>query len=323
MMIQHGGRAFDVARERGWDWRDIADFSASINPLGPSPRVREAILGALDRIAFYPEAEPIELRRELARRWNVDERAVMLGNGATDLLHFFARVTRFEKVTLVVPTFSEFHRAWPDAATVPWDRPESWPGAVSDRGLLVLTRPNNPMGTVHALDNLPNATLLIDESFLDFTDAPSAIGTRDDIFVLRSLTKFHSLAGLRIGALVGRVEELRARREPWTVNVLASEAALAAVRDPAHEQASREYIARERRRLAAALGIEETPANYFFVPVPDSDALCAAMLERKVLLRNLRGTPGIAGDAVRLSVRTHEENSRLIEAWMECACVAF
>ena len=65
MTVAHGGNVFEIARERGWDWRDVADFSASINPLGPSPAVFEAIRGALDRIAHYPEREPAPLRRAL------------------------------------------------------------------------------------------------------------------------------------------------------------------------------------------------------------------------------------------------------------------
>ena len=103
MRVVHGGNALRVAREKGWDWRDIADFSASINPLGPPAGVFDAIRNALDRIAHYPEAEPTTLREALGELWAVDPDRILLGNGATELLHWFARVVPQERVTLAVP----------------------------------------------------------------------------------------------------------------------------------------------------------------------------------------------------------------------------
>ncbi len=120
MNLQHGGNLFAVARENGWDWRDIADFSASINPLGPSPDVFRAICDACERIAHYPEREPRELQEALALEWNVQPESILLGNGATELIHFLSRMQRFMKVNLVPPVFTEFHRAFPSPM---WVRP--------------------------------------------------------------------------------------------------------------------------------------------------------------------------------------------------------
>ena len=86
MKITHGGNIFDLSRERGWDWRSIADFSASINPLGPPPAVGPAICGALERIRHYPERDALGLRRALAGVWGISEDQVLVGNGATELL---------------------------------------------------------------------------------------------------------------------------------------------------------------------------------------------------------------------------------------------
>jgi threonine-phosphate decarboxylase len=110
-MVTHGGNLFALARQHGWDWRDVADFSASINPLGPSPRVREAIVEAMDRIAHYPEAYSCAVQHALAAHWQADPAALMMGNGATDLLHFFARSIETKRVYLAAPVFSEFHRS--------------------------------------------------------------------------------------------------------------------------------------------------------------------------------------------------------------------
>src|SRR3954452_3971305 len=230
MKVQHGGNLVQIAREKGWNWRQIDDFSASINPLGPPPGVFDAIRDALDRIRYYPETEPATLREKLGDLWSVDPARIILGNGATELLHWFARVTHFDRVTLTLPVFSEFHRAYPNATT-------------DDRGgLLVTTQPNNPTGATVNTDL--RAPLLVDESFLEFTGLPSA-AARPDVWVLRSLTKFYALPGLRIGALIGpadEVERLREQREPWQVNVLAEAAALAAIADREHARRTLELV---------------------------------------------------------------------------------
>jgi threonine-phosphate decarboxylase len=323
MSIAHGGNVFEIARRRDWDWREIADFSASINPLGPSSAVFDAVRGALDRIVHYPEREPATLRRALAELWNVEEAQILLGNGATELLHWFARVVPQDRVTLAVPVFSEFHRAYPNARCAPAADPSHWPG----EGLLVLTQPNNPTGA--ALDDAAigaaTASLLIDESFLEFTGLPSAAGRRG-VWVLRSLTKFYALPGLRVGALIGprdQVDRLRALREPWQVNVLAEAAALAALADIDHARRTLDFVREERHYLETHLPVRPVPstANYLFIPLPHPAApLCAHLLERKILVRDCTGTPGVVGHAIRVAVRTRAENDRLIAAWKEFSC---
>jgi threonine-phosphate decarboxylase len=228
MTITHGGNLFEVARERGWNWHEVLDFSASINPLGLAPGVREAIVNAMDQVTHYPERHGSRLAAALAECWNIEPDQILLGNGATELIHFFARVWRHD-VTLVVPTFSEFHRAYPDAAWAPAESPESWP----QEGLLILTRPNNPVGVDMFLPEARNGPLMVDESFIDFTDLESSLNTAD--IVLRSLTKTCAIPGLRAGALVGPAELVgwwREERDPWELNVLAEAAVLASLRHP-------------------------------------------------------------------------------------------
>lgn len=319
MTVPHGGDLFAIARDRGWNWRDVADFSASINPLGPSPAVADAIRDALDRIVHYPEREPAALREALGGLWAVDPARILLGNGATELLHWFARIAPQDRVTLAVPVFSEFHRAYPHARCAPAADPSRWPAD----GLLVLTQPNNPTGA--AIDTAVRAPLLIDESFLEFTGLPSA-ATRSDVWVLRSLTKFYALPGLRIGALIGprdEVDRLRPHREPWQVNVLAEAAALAALADRDHARRSLDFVRQERRYLETHLPVRPEPscANYLFIRLPHPAApLCAHLLARKILVRDCTGTPGVEGHAIRIAVRTRAENDRLIAAWKEFPC---
>jgi len=330
MTPAHGGNIFEISRERGWDWRDVADFSASINPLGPAPGVEPAIRAAVERIRHYPEREPLRLARALARLWHVEESQILLGNGATELLHFHARTDAHERVTLALPVFSEFFRAYPRARCTPAAKSDAWPR----EGLLVLTQPDNPTGDILNPEMLERWLLgttnpvMIDESFLDFTGLPSMarmLARRPALYILRSLTKFYALPGLRVGALLAAEETVarwRPRREPWQVNVLAEEAALAAIADEEHARRSLEYVVREREWLLGQLGelpgVHTSPshANYLLARLDyPPHELYEHMLERKILIRECEG-------AVRVAVRTRAENERLVASWREfrCAC---
>ena len=335
MGLTHGGNLFEVARPQGWDWRDVLDFSANINPLGPAPGVKQAICAAAERIAHYPEREPSRLRGALAAEWNLDDQQVLLGNGATELIYFLARLFAGREVTLAVPVFSEFHRAFPKAGTVSLLEPAMWPR----QGLLVLTRPANPLGGTLSLDVLrrhldpAGQPVLIDESFLEFSGQPSAatlLKEHPQLTILRSLTKFYALPGLRIGALIGSLKtigRMRTHREPWQVNVLAEEAALVAIEDRDHGARCMGVVRTERswllQQLAAISGVHPRAgdANFIYIPLDyPASSLCSFLLRRKILIRNCTGWPGVPEEAVRIAVRTHSENERLIQAWKEYTC---
>lgn len=332
MTINHGGNLFAIACERGWDWRDVLDLSASINPLGPAPGVRAAILEALDRIAHYPGQEPSGLEEFLAASWGVPASAVLAGSGATELVHYVARAGWQGPAAVVTPAWSEFYRAFPHALRLSVHDPESWP----NRGLLVLSQPASPTGEALGEEILRRAIatregpVLVDESFIEFTRLPSAVAwceAHPNLLVLRSLSKFHALPGLRIGALVGSGEwmrRLRRKREPWQVNALAEAAARAALADITHAQRTRAVVDEERAFLLESLesldGLQFAPAvaNFLFAQTARPAAeICDWFLDRKIILRNCTGLPGVEGEAIRFAVRTRPENKRFLAAARE------
>jgi threonine-phosphate decarboxylase len=337
LRISHGGNLFAICRERGWDWREVLDLSASINPLGPAPGVRAAVEEALDRIGHYPGQPPAELERALASAWGVPEALVLAGGGATELLHFFARTGWNGPAALVTPVWSEFYRAFPHALKLPLADPENWP----QRGLLVMSQPVNPTGEAIPVEIIRRAIasregpVLIDESFIEFTELESAVGWcvhHPNLLVLRSLSKFHALPGLRAGALVGSSEwiaRLRKRRAPWTVGTLAEAAARAALADAGHIRRSREFVAAERRWLLEemssldGLRFAAGVANFLFAETDRSAAeICDWFLDRKIILRNCTGLPGVNGEAIRFAVRTRPENERFLREAREYFCAA-
>lgn len=327
MAVRHGGNLFAVAAREGVAWQQVLDFSASINPLGPPPAVREAILSALDRIVHYPEPSGLRLRERLAAEWDVAVDRLMVGNGATELLFDWCRC--FGSGSIAAPAFGEFHRVWPEAKLFPLTDRNSWP----DSGAVVFTRPANPTGTLLAADDFRRYAqgrkdaVLVDESFLDFSGAESLVrAARGNLFVLRSLTKFWALPGLRVGALVGDGEGIARMRPPWALNVLAEAAALAALEDNAHARRTREFVRTEGAWLAAELsllpGLYVWPAvaNYLFIETQRAAELTAFAESRRVLIRDCSDWPGFACHAIRVAVRRRWENEILIAVLRECLC---
>jgi len=327
--VAHGGNIFQAAARRGVAWQQVLDFSASINPLGAPAAVREAILAAMDRVAHYPERTSLALRERLAEEWGVRPDQVLAGNGATELL--FDWCGWQGPGTIAAPAFGEFHRAWPEARTCLLAEAESWP----EHGPVVLTRPANPTGTLVTAESVlryakgRRDAVLVDESFIDFCEAAESVTANagGNLFVLRSLTKFWALPGLRVGALVGDVEALAEKRAPWAVSVLAEAAALAAVEDRAHGERTRAFVRYEGRWLAGRLGalpglaVRPPVANYLYVETARAADLTAFAAERGVLVRDCSGWPGFGGTAIRVAVRPRWENEVLVRVLEECLCV--
>ena len=326
---------FAICRARGWDWRQVLDLSTGINPLGPAPGVRPALEAALDRIGSDPGSSAEELETVLGESWGISPELVLAGAGATGLVHFLARVGWQGPCAIVTPAWSELHQAFPHALRLPPNDPQRWPL----RGLLVLSQPADPTGESCSPEEMRKAIaaregpVLVDENFIEFTTLESAVGWCQDLpnlIVLRSLSSFQALAGLRVGALACSrdwIERLRRRREPWTVNVLAGVAARAALADADHAVRTRELVNEERGWLLEQLtgldGLHVVPgaANFLFARTGRPAAgVHEWFLERQILLRNCTGMPGVAGEAIQFAVRTRPENERFVAAARECFC---
>jgi threonine-phosphate decarboxylase len=297
--------------------------------------VQAAICKAVERIRHYPEREPKRLREALGAKWNVHPDTILLGNGATELIFFLSRVFGGRPITLAAPVFSEFHRAFPQGHVASLSKPETW----DCEQALVLTRPANPTGSAVAISAVrewlrtSSEPVIVDESFLEFSGLRSVstlLPAYPHLIVLRSLTKFYALPGLRVGALVtdsAVLADWRRLREPWQVNVLAEEAALAALADDAHSSATidfvreeREFLMREIKSMPGATP-HASDANFIYVSLNHrAQDLVESLLQSKILIRNCAEWPGLPGQAVRIAVRTRNENERLLHAWRDFTC---
>ncbi|AJE02433.1 threonine-phosphate decarboxylase CobD [Geobacter pickeringii] len=350
-VFDHGGTVFAVARSLGVPPEEILDFSASINPLGPVPGVREAVAAAFDRLVHYPDSEAAELRDALARHHGVGAEQICVANGSTELIYLVPRLAAGGRALVVAPPFSEYakslHRSGWEVDYLELDpaegfalAPELLDGrlAAGGHGLLFLGNPGNPTGRLLRRDEITavmelcrrrGTFLVLDEAFIDFCEEESAkreATAREGMVVLRSLTKFYAVPGLRLGYAIGHrstIARLAALREPWSVNTLAQVAGIASLADEGYAERTRALVAAERERLAAGLarlpGLSPFPsaANYLLVEItagPAAAELCRRLAVERILVRDCSSFRGLDGRFFRVAVRSGEENDLLLEA---------
>ena len=341
----HGGNVYRAARELGLDGPEVLDFSASINPLGMPPAARNAIKAWVGDVLHYPDTQSTRLKEAISECYGLDPCCVIPGNGSTELIYLIPRALTPKKVVIASPTFSEYERAcrlsgakvehFPLLPEGFLPEPDAFMRAMKNADMAFFCNPGNPSGAVlprqgvlalASLAKKNNCVLVVDEAFMDFCPEHSVLGEQGDhLVVLRSLTKFYALAGLRVG-FAHMPETLMSRimryKEPWSVNVLAERAALAVLSGTGFARRSRDYVRRERgllERKLEALGFVVYPseANYLLIETPKAVQLVKGLYKRGILVRDCSDFQGLGKEHLRVAVRTRKENSILIGVMKE------
>ena len=258
---EHGGQVYDAAGNAG-DW---LDFSANINPLGLSEKILRALTDNLRGVTNYPDPQATELKRAICRRYGVRETNLVLLNGAAEFFYLYLNATRPAKVLLLVPSFAEYERAARAAScdvkffvTQATDNfavnIDALCDAAKNFDCVIIGRPNNPTGNLidaEKILRLAQVTkVLVDESFIDFTDAESVRKfASEKISVVQSLTKIFAIPGLRLGfAVVDKklATRLNLAKDVWNVNFLAQKAGAAALSDEDFLRRTRAWLSTEK-----------------------------------------------------------------------------
>jgi histidinol-phosphate aminotransferase len=355
--VVHGALDYGELERLGLRPWDVLDFSVNTNPYGPSPRVREAVANvAMDR---YPDRECLQLRRailegELASR-DLPLGSIVCGNGTTELIWAIAHafLSPGLKAAMLGPTFGEYRVAClaagatvdefgaqasacfqPDTAAV-----AAWISR-EQPCLVWLCNPNNPTGTWLDQQHIQlvaeacqgtGAMLVVDEAYWRFVfphEAYSAVEMvdatgRQQVMVLRSLTKDFALAGLRLGYAIATpdvAERLGAQLPSWNVNGVAQAAGVAALTGRAHLTTTLDHLAIERLAFFHALrhtGLNVMPSRTHFclLEVGDARHVRQQLLARNILVRDCTsfGLPQF----IRIATRPRGEWQQLLLALQE------
>jgi threonine-phosphate decarboxylase len=350
----HGGRVYEAARRWGIAPEEVIDFSANINPFGPPPAVLAAFEKGLAPVSLrsYPDSHTFV--SALAEKYGVDHDQLVIGPGSAALLFAALRALRSETVLAMEPGFDEYFRACAALeAEVLRLRLTEKNGFEPDFAalahivearqcdLVILNSPHNPIGRLYAREDLlalvdvaeaNDVAVLLDEAFVDYAPQASLLpvaASKSRFVVLRSLTKFYAIPGLRVGYAVcaaGTAAAIRKQLDAWPVSTIALEAGRAALSEEEYGIRTRRVNAQARKEFAAALreiGLTVFPsaANFLLVKLPRGSGaeLDRSLESSRVLIRRCDSFSGLGDSYIRLAVRSREDNSRLvslIETWL-------
>lgn len=351
----HGGDLRTAEESFGLPASSFVDFSSNMNPLGPPSVVRDTLITYINKIMNYPDPGVRGLTNKLAEVHGVPSSSILIGNGAAELIDLAVRSIRPEGAAVAVPCFGEYGDAVRKLGASLYEGPlmetngfrldERWIEAALNRSgadMYMIGSPNNPTGEVvepsfigKLLDS--GATVVVDEAFMDFVPEEPKLSLirkasmNKKLYVLRSMTKFYSIPGIRLGYIVGHPEsiaELRRLQVPWSVNSLAQQIGEAVLEDEAFARDSIAWLLQERPYLAdelKKLGFQAfaSQTNYLLLRLPDSLTLTAHELQREmgsrgILIRDASRFPGLNERYIRVAVKLREQNKQLIDALMEC-----
>lgn len=284
------------------------DFSSNINPLGISKNVIECLKKNINLSYFYPDPNCIELKKDIIKYLNctVDElEQLIVGNGATELIHYFTSTFVKEKVLIPIPTFCEYELATKRrGAKIIYSQIKKDfqidsefiiknSNNINNRiSTIFLCNPNNPTGkdSIKQINEIlekinEKITILLDESYVEFINDKGKrrcnhfidlIKDYNNIVIIRSLTKICGLAGLRIGYAISNkkmIEKMRNRVIAWNVNGLAQIAAREALKDKNYLNNTKKIIESERKRCFRILKknnkikLISTDANFYLIQI--------------------------------------------------------
>jgi histidinol-phosphate aminotransferase len=336
----------ETARESGLPPNQIIKLASNENPWGPSPRALEAMRSALAGANFYPDGGGFYLRDALAEKLNLTRDHIILGNGSNEIIEFIGHAflrpgvevvtseDAFIAYKLVTALFGATVVEVPDADHR-FDLAALAQAITARTRVVFIANPNNPTGTLvtqktidRFLEGVPNDIVVVfDEAYFEYLDEPpdtlQFVRQNRPVIVLRTFSKIHGLAGIRLGYGIAHPELIRVlqkTREPFNVNGIAQAAARAALGDEEHQSKTKRLTSEGRKYLEDEFAQMDLPfvpsvANFVLVRVGDGKAIFKALLRKGVIVRALSGYN--FPEWVRISVGTMEQNRRCIAALRE------
>jgi threonine-phosphate decarboxylase len=352
--VSHGGDIWGFSRKYNIPLDEVLEFSGPINYLGPSTKAVEAVKEHARLIRYYPDPNPVEFKEQIAQYVGegVEADNVLLGYGSIELIYMITEILPAKfKALIPVPSFSEYEKAalrvggepvflqLPQNFTLETDKIKA--AITDDIKILCLCNPHSPSGTLYTKTQLldlvefcqkKDVIFSVDENYIEFDNnslkntLAGAVKEYENLFVIRSVTKFYGMAGIRFGYAVAAeslLERLEVVRQPWSINGLARVVTLAALNDTQFIENTKATIAENRAALAAALSaipgltVHPSVTNFLLVKIQgqklNSTQLKEALAQQHILIRDCCTFMGMDNSYFRVTVRSAKDNQQLVE----------
>ncbi|PUE64499.1 aminotransferase class I/II-fold pyridoxal phosphate-dependent enzyme [Arcobacter caeni] len=332
--FEHGGQIEKFAFDLGCSVSEIIDLSSNINFVKPQINID---FNSLD-ISSYPTYD--KLYEKIAFNYGVSSSQIELFNGGSSAIFTLFKHLNLNSCTIYSPAYLEYKKAslnfGYELQTI--NRFENVNENVKENSLVIFVNPSTPDGKYYDLEELMqtwienSCTILIDESFLDFCDKPSAIKyleTYDKLYILKSMTKFYSSAGIRVGTIVStkqNIEKLKRFEPMWKLSQFDSNYLQAALDDKLFKNISKAINIKNKIELENILKesdlieeIFESSANYLLVKLSNLNAkeFQEKLKPYKIMVRDCSNFDYLDERFVRIAVKSSIANEVLQKALKE------
>jgi len=314
----------------------------------------EAVKQNAKLIKFYPDPNPVEFKKEIAKYvgCGIQEKNVLLGNGSIELIYLITEILpRGHKAVIPVPSFSEYEKATlrvsgdpifvqlPNDFSLDLDKIKK--AVTNETKIMCICNPHSPSGRLYSKVELlelvnfcdkKDIIFSIDENYIEFDDKSlsntlaGVVKDYENLFVIRSVTKFYGMAGIRFGyalAAGNLIDKLESMRLPWSINGLACQVTMAAINDTQFIENTKQTIAKNRQTLTQNLS--EIPGLYVYPSVTNfilvkilnrkisSTMLKETLAKERILIRDCCTFMGMDNSHFRITIRSEKDNQQLVE----------
>lgn len=349
-MDLHGGNIYRLKREgKG----ELLDYSSNINPLGVPENFKQKVIENFDILEKYPDPDYIELRENIGKYNHTNIENIVVGNGATEILFLYIKSLKPKKALLLAPSFAEYRRALEsiDCKIIYHTLEENknfkldvdkFLKDIPQCDLVIICNPNNPTGNFIPLEDIKRINeelkkrkikLFIDEAFIEFIkgwENLTALNLKDsNIFIMRALTKFFAVPGLRLGYGISYDNEVMNKipkyKEPWSINSFADIAGKTMLWDKEYIEKSEKWIEEEKiwfyNETLKIEGIKsyKTNTNFILIQILNktSNEVRDRMIEKGIVVRDASNFVGLDNHYIRLAIKDRENNKKVLHALSE------
>lgn len=346
--LGHGANVDNMAKKFGKNENDIIDFSSNVNPHIISD-LGKYVLEGLEKSRSYPDINYTNLRNNISDYIKVDSELIIPGNGATEIIYLLMKSIK-RRLAILNPTFSEygrgaklnnleiidFHLKEENNFSIDLDEIQK---NMDKFDSLFVCNPNNPNGKVKDLNELldlmieNDKLLIVDETFMEFVGEEekysliNKIEQTPNLFILKAVTKFFGMPGLRLGYGVTSnkqiINNIYEYKEPWTINSFAENLSNYLFKDKEYINGSKDYYINERKfmleelRKISRLKVYDTDTNFVLIKLDDDEAnsLKLELFEKyNILIRDASNFTGLDKSYIRVAIKSHNDNKVLIES---------
>ncbi len=345
--LGHGANINQISQQYNINTEDILDFSSNINPK-VIDGLEKYILEGLNECRRYPDINYTDLRNNISKYININSDFIIPGNGATEIIYLLMKCID-KRLAIFNPTFSEYGRSASlnglDIINLELDKENQFSidieyikNNIEEFDSLFICNPNNPNGKVQDLTELLdlmkkyNKLLIVDETFIEFVKQEEKytlvkyIETHKNLFILKAVTKFFGMPGLRLGyGLTSNkliIEQVYNYKEPWTINSFANNISKYIFNDKKYINDSKEYYVQERNYMLRELRrlknikVYDSDTNFILIKLYNnkSDEIKVELLRKgNILIRDASNFIGLDNSYIRVAIKSRNENELLIK----------